>query len=467
MKRTVFLFSLAAALGLVALAIGIVPTIRARVIPSPPPAPPSAPQPVSADGLIRLTAGLSDPFIYSGAEREVFLRIGLDARDVGTAPTRVPVNVAVVLDRSGSMAGEKLDNAKSAARALVARLGEADRFALVTFGSDVTLAYASSPVTPSAREAMVSAIDAIQDMGGTNLSGGLEAGVDQVKRHADRYGVNRVILISDGQANEGIVETEGLQHLARRFADDGVKVSTIGLGLDFNEEVMMGIAAEGAGSYHYLRDADQLQPIFVAELNRATQAIATNVELSIAPAPGVRVEQVIGYPWENRGDEATVRVPDLSSGEHVKVVVKLAVNAARPGSIDVSQVGLRYTNIPSGRTAASADVRLAASVTADQRFAMENRDRAVLEEATKAETGLAYMEAAKYLRDGDTARARSVLGVMRATVQKRNAYVKSADLSKFEKMFESDEQAVAAPMAPDALSDTTKKMSSFGSAAAH
>jgi Ca-activated chloride channel family protein len=396
----------------------------------------------------------------------VFMKIGLEARDVGGRPTRVPVNVAMVLDRSGSMAGEKLDHAKAAARALVNKLGEADRFALVTFGSDVTVAYASSPVTPSAREAMLSAIDSIQDIGGTNLSGGLEAGVAQVRSNAERYGVNRVILCSDGQANEGVVESESLLGMSHRFADEGVKLSTIGLGLDFNEEVMMGLASQGAGSYHYLRDPDQLETIFVSEFNRATQAIASNVEITLAPAPGVRIEQVIGYPSQSQGPVTTIRVPDLSSGEKLKIVVKVGVTASQLGSVDVSQIGLSYTNIPGGRIAEAANVKLAASVTRDEPFALANRDRGVLEEATKAESGYAYMQAAKYLRDGENAKALGLLRDTRRVVQKRNAYVKSADLSKFEKMFDSDEKEVARPMSADDLSNKTKSMSAFGNQAA-
>jgi len=465
MNRTVFLFSLAAALGLIGIAIGIVPMVKVRA-PLPPTIVEAPPLQRSADGLVRLTAGLSDPFVALGAEREVFMKIGLEARDVAGRPSRIPVNVAMVLDRSGSMAGEKLEHAKSAARALVNRLGETDRFALITFGSDVTVAYASSPVTPAARDSMLAAIDSIQDVGGTNLSGGIEAGVAQVRANASRYGVNRVILCSDGQANEGVVETEPLLAMSRHFADEGVKLSTIGLGLDFNEDVMMGLASHGDGRYHYLRDPDQLESIFVGEFNRATQAVASNVELTLAPQPGVRIEQIIGYPSQSMGVSSSIRVPDLSSGERLKVVVKLGVLPSHPGNIDIAQVGLHYINIPGGQIAESAKVELAASVTRDERFALGNRDRAVLEDATKAESGFAYMQAAKYLRDGENAKALDLLRGARRVVETRNAFVKSADLSKFERMFDSEEKEVARPLSADDLSNKIKSMSAFGNQAA-
>lgn len=464
MKRTVFLFSLAAALGLVALALGLTPIIRV-VRPEPSkPATTSLPSPASADGLIRMTAGLSDPVLHAGAARKVFLKVDLDARAVGEKPTRVPVNLALVLDRSGSMAGEKLERAKTAARALVGKLSSEDRLAIVTYGSDVTLTFSTSPVTAAAREAMVAAIDAIQDMGGTNLSGGLEVGVAQIRQNRSHYGVNRAILISDGQANEGVVEPRDLAALARKIADQDVKISTIGVGLDFNEEVMLAIADQGAGAYHYLRDADQLESIFVAEIHRATTAIATNVELTIAPAAGVRVDQVIAYAWENRGEVASVRVPDMSSGEKVKVVAKLTVPARHVGDLDVAQVGLRYLNIPAGRVAEAANVKLAVAVTPDERFALANRDKKILEESTVAEAGSLQTEASRHVARGDDRKAQALMQQAATMIRSRNAYVQSAELDAQEKMFADEERSLALPMAPAERQHKAKSFQYFGTA---
>src|SRR5206468_7602583 len=140
------------------------------------------------------------------------------------------VNLAVVLDRSGSMAGEKLENARRAAHELVDRLNEKDRLAFVTFGSNVTPLFPSTPCSGEAKAQMHRAIDKIYDMGGTNLSGGLEAGLREVKAHAGEYPVNRVVLISDGEANEGVTSHEGLVAISRHALRSGVSVTALGVG---------------------------------------------------------------------------------------------------------------------------------------------------------------------------------------------------------------------------------------------
>ena len=192
MKRTAILFAIAGGLGLFALVLGFAPALPLTVA-TPVPTPITLPAPglQSAGDSLKLTASLSDPYLLSGGSREVFLKLDLEAIQIA-GRDRAPVNLALVLDRSGSMAGEKIENARKAARQLVAQLNEKDRFALITFGSDVTTLISSAVCTPEAKQRMYAAIDGIYEVGGTNISGGVEAGLAEVAPFKTQYSVSRV-----------------------------------------------------------------------------------------------------------------------------------------------------------------------------------------------------------------------------------------------------------------------------------
>jgi Ca-activated chloride channel family protein len=217
MKRTALFFAIAGAVGLLALFVALVPQATTSTTVAPPPVVPNVsvtpPGPQQAGDALKLSAALSDPYLVLGGQREAFLKIDLDAvRREGT--DRAAVNLAIVLDRSGSMAGEKIEQCRRAARHLVQQLDGRDRFALISFGSDVTQVISSTLATPAAKQQMLSAIDGIVETGGTNLSGGLEAGLAELIAYRSQYNVSRIILLSDGQANEGISDPRGLAAIA-------------------------------------------------------------------------------------------------------------------------------------------------------------------------------------------------------------------------------------------------------------
>jgi Ca-activated chloride channel family protein len=363
-----------------------------------------------------MQARLSHPYIASG-QSDLFVTADLKGVDV-PGSQRAPVNLAVLIDRSGSMSGQKLQDAKTAARHLVNQLQDTDRLAIIHYGSDVRT-FPSTEATPSNRDRMLRYIDNIFDEGGTNIGDGLSAGRDQLLGALHAFKVNRIVLISDGQPTEGMTDPSDLRNVVREIRSNGVSVSAIGVGTDFNEDLMQSFAEIGAGSYAYLRDASQLATIFQRDLQHASTLIARNVQLTFELPSGVELGEVLGYRANRSGQAVMVDLPDFSAGQMERVVVRLVVRAGDVGrAIDVSALKLGYQDLLKGDTAAQADIRLSAMVTAKQEEVAAHQDREATVNATRAQSAANTYEAAESLKRGDRARAVQLIQANQAMFDK-------------------------------------------------
>jgi Ca-activated chloride channel family protein len=471
MKKTALVFVAAGILGLVALVLWLVPILPhtgQNPMPNPGPGPnivtPPVPGPQTAGDILKLTAALSDPYVLAGSAREVFLKADIEAITVG-GTDRAPVNLALVLDRSGSMAGEKIAQCRRAARQLVQSLDSRDRFALITFGSDVTTLVSSTLATPGAKERMLAAIDGIAELGGTNLSGALEAALAEVVPFRNQYNVSRVVLLSDGQANEGIADPAGLSGLARRLASQGLTISSIGVGLDFNEVVMESLAEYGGGSYHFLNDTEQLAGIFAGELKQAVATVATSTSLAVIPSPGVTVAEVYSYITEAQGSTTSVRLPDFVSGQHRRVVVRLLVPASTPGQVEVARVALAYADVTHNRAPGSVQVAVSASVTNDSTLALSNRNKDVAAVAAHASALQSMRNASAFAQEGKRDEAEQQVRAAQVVLQKAEVdYGKNAEFDEDLGEAKNLEGALAAPAGSDAVNLGAKRAHAFSNA---
>lgn len=338
---------------------------------------------------------------------EVYFDISLKAPR-STKVKRLPLNIGLVIDRSGSMAGQKLADARQAATQLVSRLQDGDRIAIVTYGSDVTVLVGSTEISAASRPEILRAIASIVDRGGTFLSGGLQEGRDQVLRHDRKGYVNRVILISDGQANEGITSSGQLSTLARETLSRGVNITTMGVGLDFNEEVMTAMAEHGGGHYYFIQSSSAMARFFTEELDTMTAVVAKGATLEIELEPGVELLDLYGYAFNREGNRVVVQLPDLFSGQDRKLIARLRVPASREGKVAVGKVTLAYVDVNSGRRESlTGDAEVV--VTADRSLVEKGQDRDVLARAEQVKAAAAMNEAMKAYASGDVARSQALL----------------------------------------------------------
>lgn len=408
MNRTGVFLASAGVLALVALVAGVPRLTRPTGL-SPLPGHPTPP--VTTHGSLGMTARLSHPFISLGRQ-DVFATVDLKAQDLPGA-ARSPVNLALVIDRSGSMSGFKLNQAKQAARQLISQLGEGDRLAIVHYGSDVKSLDGLQATQPN-KERLLAYVDGIWDDGGTNIGAGLAAGRDVLLSARHDFKVNRLVLISDGQPTEGIVESDGLTGIVRELRGHGVSVSSIGVGDDFNEQLMSALAEVGAGAYAYLQDASQLAAIFQKDLAAAGTQVARGVALTFRVPRGAQLQRVLGYSQvTRRSDEAgelvTVALPDFSAGQQERVVAHFVVDGAvSGGTVDVSALDLSYFDLLASAPA-RGEGRLAAMTTDQSQVVMDNRDKEAVVFAARARAADNAAKAAESVAQGNREEARRLL----------------------------------------------------------
>jgi Ca-activated chloride channel family protein len=466
MNKTYTFLALAGALALVALVLGMPrlvsptpppqPHIATPVVPPTPPTPPLplAPPASTSQGSLTMTSRLSHPYISPGSS-DVFVTVDVTGVQVPGAQ-RSAVNLALVIDRSGSMNGYKLAQAKQAARQLVGLLHDEDRLAIVHYGSDVK-SLPSMPATSANRARMLQYIDGIWDEGGTNIGAGLMTGQHQVQVARSQYQVNRIILISDGQPTEGVTDEEGLKRVVKNIRAEGVTVSSMGVGSDFNEDLMQAFAEYGAGAYGFLEDAGKLASLFQKDLQQATTQVARNVELSFELPEGVLLGEVLGYQAHQAGRSVRVAMPDFAAGQNERVVARVKVNGSTVGqAVDITGVKLTYTDLLKNGTVEST-ASLSAMVTDHREEVLARQDKEATVYATRARSAANLQKAAEAFKQGKRDEARQYIQQNQAmfddAASVAGAPAVAADKAEQQAAYDEYEQA----QSPDAVNNAVKK----------
>lgn len=300
------------------------------------------------------------PALIEGAAQKLAVLIRVQAPDAPAAvtATRKPYHLALVIDRSGSMAGEPLAEAVRCAAHIVDRLQPTDVAALVTFDDRVRVPVAAAPVGD--RRALHAALGAIRAGGSTNLYGGWKAGADAIAPGAAQAALARVILLSDGNANVGEVQaTEDIAQASAAAAAQGVTTSTYGLGRDFNESLMVEMGKRGAGNHYYGETAADLFEPFAEEFDLIASLYARRLHLTLSAPAGVVIKVRNDYPNEERDGFLSIRLPDLPYAAEAWALVELEVPAglALESGTQLLQAGVTGTT-PDGVPIAFHDVVL-------------------------------------------------------------------------------------------------------------
>lgn len=384
-----------AALGLLltGTATGLLPVGKFFAPPTPPAPRPVTPHrplvpvgPVASRGALRagplaLEAVLGQSQLLRGGDGSLFLDLKLTAADVpASAGERRPVDLALVLDVSGSMADDnKITLLRQACLGLASKPGPDDRVAVVSFSDDARLLFPLQGLGDAARPAYEQAIRRLVPCGSTNLSGGLEAGAAELRRAGRTGAARRLLLLTDGIANRGITDPNGLGNLAARLGTEGFSVSTVGLGLDYNAGLLSSLGDKGGGHYFYVDAAEKIAAVYASELEGLRALAAKNVRLALQPAPGVRIVQVVSWPCDAGPDGKTqVTIGDVEAGRASKIVVQLEVptssgcmtaegtSVAYASIADVVAVGLQGEEARTGETLRPAPLALAVGITEDR-----------------------------------------------------------------------------------------------------
>ena len=276
------------------------------------------------------------------SEHRVHAMLEVTAPDV-EGVERPALHLALVIDRSGSMGGPKLEGAKQAARFLVEHLGAADSLALVAFDDDVSLL---APAAAPGRDRLRAVIESI-DLGGmTNLSGGWLKGAEELRR-VQGDGRRRILLLTDGHANRGITDPDQLTGVVSGIRGEEISTTTIGFGRDFDEVLLTAMADAGGGNGYFAEGPDDAPGIFNEEFEGLATVATQNVSVEIAPISDVKFIGVLNeYPIVPVTAGVQVQLGDFYGGELRRVVFEFAIpNVADLGQKHIADVVLRYTTI--------------------------------------------------------------------------------------------------------------------------
>jgi Ca-activated chloride channel family protein len=311
-----------------------------------------------ADDGMRLVARLPSAKMH-GAAHEELLAVTIQAQQAKLSPrVRVPVAIAIVLDRSASMSDSSdgvstpWTNAKAAAARIIDGLAEGDSMSIVGYAETGIAYFKMSAVNDATkRHARAVLAELANEAGGgaTCISCGLSVGDAELAR-ATNGNVRRMILISDGQANATLSGKDGdvlyakdeAIDLAKQVAARGTSVTTMGVGLGFDDTTLIKIADVGRGNYYFAGDPRDLPTMFAAELAGLVTTVATSVKLIVAEGPGLHVEEAYGYPMQRIGDHVIVPIADLMQSDTRKVVFRVKVAASSPGALALTKVQLGW-----------------------------------------------------------------------------------------------------------------------------
>lgn len=242
-------------------------------------------------------------------EDAAFLALGFSSGLKIDQFRREPLNLAVVVDKSGSMQGDRIRAARAALEKLTRQLRDDDRISLIFFDSRYEVVVPSTPVHRIKRRALWTAIGRLSAGGSTDIDSALAEGYAQVARHSDDLRHDRVILITDARPNTGRTEKGGFLELVGAGADKGIGLTVMGVGLDFGHDLVMAISRTPGANYFYLEDAARLRTVFDEDFDLLVSPVAWDFELLVHPTPGFRITGAYGVPsWTEEEDHGRVRI---------------------------------------------------------------------------------------------------------------------------------------------------------------
>jgi Ca-activated chloride channel homolog len=362
---------------------------------------------------------------------------------------RPPVNLAFVLDRSGSMSGHKLALAKEAVVQSVRRLRSDDRFTIVAYDSHVSVVVGSTLATSANREMALARLASIEAGSSTNLAGGWLNGAEQVAEHLAATGVNRTLLLTDGLANVGITDPAELARHAAELRVRGISTTTFGVGADFDEHLLQQLSTAGGGNFYFIADERAIADYVTSEVGEALDVVARDVVLEMVTPEGMSVESLSPFPFERRGSRTLVQLGALVAEQVVQVVLRL--------SFPMGEIGRRTGAVVSvaaeGAAAGASDSQQALEWEYADAEANDDQSRDVEVDRAVARifAARARQEATRLNRNGDFEGAsRALIGVAKRI---RSYARRDAEMRAVIAELQHDAEKLSTAMAPMALKE--------------
>lgn len=368
---------------------------------------------------LRLAGRIGHARLAPGSNGHTFVLVEVKTGDVVSATTPAPSHLALVIDRSGSMRGERLRNAIAGASAAVDHLGEGDTVSVIAFDSRPTRVVPATTITASNREQIKSAIRGITIGGETCISCGIDDGISELQGTTGK--VERMIVLSDGEATAGVRDLVGFRSLAGHARERGVTVTTIGVGTSYNQKILGAIAQEAGGGHYFIEDAASMERAFLSEADslRATVAVASEARIELAA--GVELVRVFDRTFQKQGNRVVVPLGSFTRGDTRTVLIEVRVPTDSAGSVKVTNIELGYRDLVRGEDAKSRGT-LAVEVGAGE----SDLDPIVSGRVQRSQTAAAVLGANDLFQQGKFEEAQQKLQAAQQALSAASAKVKKS-----------------------------------------
>jgi Ca-activated chloride channel homolog len=279
----------------------------------------------------------------AGGPQTAVLKVSLDAPPPRKTDNRPAVNLCLVLDRSGSMKGSKLKKAKEAAIEAIRRLGRNDIFSVVFYDHQVNTVVPAQAAGGFDR--IADRIRNVQSGGRTALFAGVSQGAAEIRKNIEGSYVHRIILLSDGLANVGPSAPSDLGRLGAALIKENISVTTIGVGTDYNEDLMTRLSQGSDGNTYFVESSRDLPRIFTAELGDVLSVVARKVHLTIQCEEGIRPIKIIGREGRIQGTRVTLSFNQLYGSQAKYALIEVSLPAGSDGqTMAVASAQVIYEN---------------------------------------------------------------------------------------------------------------------------
>ncbi len=410
---------------------------------------------VAARGEVAFSMQMGRNQMVANQTQTGYVRVALTGQSPEGPRQRALANVALVIDRSGSMTGEKLAKAKEAAVMVLENLSPDDIFSVVAYDNTINVVVPATKV--KGWKQFLGVIQGIRAGGNTALYDGVSVGLEEVRKFKDEQRVNRIVLLSDGLANVGPSSADELAQFGERLRAEDVSVTTIGIGLDYNEDLMTSLASKSDGNHMFAETASDVLKAFSDELVDMTSVVAKNLSVQVDLDPHVKPVRGMGREVNIQGQSVFGGLAQLYAGQTKYVLLEVEVSGMSPDQIlDVGRARLTYGDPLTGNVVnrqTGAAVLFTPSPAASE--ASENKD---VMECVVAQLSAERNEEALRLRDrGDIAQSRQTLQGNAQWLQQNAAKYNSEALEKLRKSNADQAQQVADPSRWKALRKSMSK----------
>lgn len=378
---------------------------------------------------VQLDVSVSDPVLSANTRAKTYLKVGLTGVSFEEIRERVPVNVSLVIDRSGSMDGDKIRQAREAAKFAIDMLSEKDIISIVTYSDTVSILLPATKVSSKAR--LKSLIDDIQAGGGTALFAGVSKGAREARKFRKDDMVNRVILLSDGLANIGPDSPWELGRFGASLQKEGIAVTTIGLGTGYNEDLMFELAMKSDGNHAFVEHSNDLVRVFEYEFDDVLSVVAQKVSVEITCEQDITPLRLLGRSGDIAGNKVYTYLNQLYGNQEKYIMLEVDVVPGADGSMrDIAKVDVQYADMKSKQithVSGWAGVRFSAN---------ENDVKGNIDKETKAEAVLQLateenQRALKLRDEGKVAEAEDLLKSNAEMLEEEAAELESEELQEY------------------------------------